>query len=102
MQVRVILFLILLAQLGDAATFMVGEQLHGIGLEANGVAVAAYQWGGLAGVLLLKAVAILVTLLVLVMAAGRFPRLLVWGGAAATALGLLGLTANIWSLVILG
>jgi hypothetical protein len=102
MQVRLILFLILLAQLGDAATFMVGEQLHGIGLESNGVAVAAYRWGGLAGVMLLKAGAIVVTLLVLVVAAGRFPRLLVWGGAAATAFGLLGVSANVWSLLILG
>jgi hypothetical protein len=47
MQVRLILFFLLLAQLGDAATFMVGEQLHGIGLESNGVAVAAILGAGL-------------------------------------------------------
>jgi hypothetical protein len=101
MEVRLILFFLLLAQLGDAATFMVGEQLHGIGLESNGLAVAAYQWGGLAGVLLLKAGAILVTLFVLTLAAGRFPRLVVWGGAAATAFGLLGFSFNVTALVIL-
>jgi hypothetical protein len=78
MVARVILLGLLLAQLGDAATFMVGEALHGIGLESNGFAVA-----------------------VLALIGPRYPRLLVWGGAAATGIGLLGLAANLTSLLLL-
>jgi hypothetical protein len=102
MQIRLILAFLLLAQLGDAATFMVGQRLHGIGLESNPWAVMAFQWGGLNGVLLMKAAAILVTLGVLVLTAHRFPRLLVWGAATATGMGLLGTVANVGSLLILG
>ncbi|HET6380553.1 MAG TPA: hypothetical protein VFH63_05900 [candidate division Zixibacteria bacterium] len=102
MPVRAILLFLLIAQLGDAATFMLGMNLHGIHLESNGVAVAAYQAGGVEAVLLLKGAAILAVLGVLVATAHRFPRLLVWGGAAATAMGLLGIAANVTSLMIIG
>lgn len=101
MQVRLILMGVLLAQLGDAATFTVGVALHGIRLESNGVAVAIYDAAGLQGLLLAKGAAILVTLALLTTTAGRFPRLLVWGSAAATSLGLLGVVANWWSLLLL-
>lgn len=102
MQIRLILAILLFAQLGDAATFVVGQRLHGIGLESNPYAVAAYHLGGVNGVLLLKGAAIFITLGVLVTTAHRFPRLLVWGSAAATGIGLLGMTANVASLMILG
>jgi len=52
-------------------------------------------------VLLLKGAAILVTLSVLVAGASRFPRLFVWGAAAATGLGLLGMTTNLIALGLL-
>jgi len=93
--------MLLLAQLADAATFVLGQSLHGIHLESNGIAVLAYQWAGLAGVLLLKGAALLAMLGVTVLAANRYPRLLVWGGAAATSMGLLGFAANVTSLIIL-
>ena len=44
---------------------------------------------------------ILVVLGILVLTARRFPRLLVWGAAAATAVGLLGVLTNIGSLLVL-
>lgn len=101
MVARVILAALLLAQLADATTFMIGQALHGIGLESNGIAVAAYRMAGLPGVLMLKGGAIVVTLAAVAMSARRFPRLLVWGGAAATSIGLLGFLANVTSLVLL-
>jgi hypothetical protein len=97
-----ILLVLLVAQLADATTFVVGVSLHGIHLESNGVAVAAYRAGGVEAVLLLKCAAILVVLGMLVTTAGRFPRLLLWGGAAATSMGLLGVAANVTSLMIIG
>ena len=101
MHARIMLGLLLAGQLADAATFMVGASLHGIGIEANGFAALAYRWHGLDGVLLLKGAAILLTLAVLVSTAARFPRLFVWGAATATGLGLLGLASNVTSLVLL-
>ena len=98
---RVILMAILLAQLADAASFAVGHALHGIGLEANGFALAVYWAAGVDGVLVLKGAMIVVILAVLVVTASRYRRLLVWGGAAATSLGLLGFLANVASLLIL-
>ena len=109
---RVILMAILLAQLADAASFAVGHALHGIGLEANGFALAVYGAAGVDGVLVLKGAMIVVILAVLVVTASRYRRLLVvtasryrrllvWGGAAATSLGLLGFLANVASLLIL-
>ncbi len=70
-------------------------------IEANGFASLAYRWHGLDGVLILKGGAILMTLAVLVAGAARFPRLFVWGAAAATGVGLLGLTTNVTSMVLL-
>jgi hypothetical protein len=100
MQVRLILLGLLLAQLGDVGTFFIGHELHGIALESNGFAVAAYRAAGIEGVLLLKGAAISVVLLALAASAARFPRVLVWGGAAATAFGLLGVLANVSSMML--
>ena len=99
--VRFILFGLVLAQLADAFTFTLGVTRFGIGLESNGVASALYGSAGLAGVLLAKAAVLVATIGLLVATAGRFPRLLVWGGAAATALGLLGFVTNTASMLIL-
>ena len=95
-----LLFLVIV-QLLDAITFSLGVNLHGIQLESNGFAVLAYRWGGVDGVLLLKLFVILAVLALLVLTARRFPRLLVWGAAAATAVGLLGVLSNIGSLLVL-
>ena len=98
---RVILFGIALAQLTDALTFTIGVSRFGIGLESNGIAALLYGSHGLSGVLIAKAVVLLLTLALLVATASRFPRLLVWGGAAATALGLLGFATNSLTIAIL-
>ena len=98
---RYILLALLVTQLADAATFTFGVARFGIGLESNGVAAMLYQATGLDGVLLAKAAVLLLTIALLVVAATRFPRLLVWGGAAATSLGLLGFAANTASILIL-
>ena len=101
MNARIMLGLLLVFQLADAATFVIGTGLHGIAIESNGFASLAYRWHGLDGVLMLKGAAILLTLAVLTAGAARFPRLFVWGAAAATGLGLLGLTTNVTSMVLL-
>ncbi|HET9878148.1 MAG TPA: hypothetical protein VFQ81_02430 [Candidatus Limnocylindria bacterium] len=98
---RYILLALLVTQLADAATFTFGVARFGIGLESNGVAAMLYHATGLDGVLLAKAAVLLLTIALLVVAATRFPRLLVWGGAAATSLGLLGFAANTASILIL-
>ena len=102
MELRVMLAALLVAQLADAATFTIGAALHGIALESNSFAALVYSWSGLGGVLLLKGGAILVTLALLVISAQRYPRLFVWGAAAATSIGLLGLLTNVASLLIIG
>ncbi|MGI8828872.1 MAG: hypothetical protein ACR2I5_03750, partial [Candidatus Limnocylindria bacterium] len=84
---RFILFGVVLAQLADAFTF--GVSRFGIGIESNGLAALLYRSAGLDGVLLLKAAVLLTAIGLLVLAATRFPRLLVWGGATATSLGML-------------
>ena len=99
--VRFILFALVLAQLADAFTFTLGVSRFGIGLESNGLATALYRSSGLGGVLAVKAMVLLVTLGVLVATAGRFGRLLVWGGAVATSVGLLGFVANTTSILLL-
>lgn len=96
-----ILFSLVLAQLGDAFTFTYGVTRFGIELESNGIATWLFQTAGLGGVLAAKAVVLLVTIAVIVLAATRFPRLLMWGGAAATSLGLLGFLTNTASILIL-
>jgi len=101
MHTRLILTALVLAQLADAVTFTVGQALHGIGIESNGIARSVYQAGGVDGVLLLKGAVIVLTLGILVFASRRLPRLFVWGAATATSLGLLGALLNTWSLVLL-
>ena len=98
---RYILLALVVTQLADAATFTLGVSRFGIGLESNGLAAMLYHATGLDGVLIAKAAVLLTTIGLMVVAAGRFPRLLVWGGAAATSLGLLGFAANTASILIL-
>ncbi len=99
---RFILFGVVLAQLADAFTFTLGVSRFGIGIESNGLAALLYRSAGLDGVLLVKAAVLLTAIGLLVLAATRFPRLLVWGGAAATSLGMLGFATNTASILILG
>ena len=98
---RIILFGLVLAQLADALSFTVGVSRFGIDLESNGFAAALYHSSGLDGVLLAKLAVIVTTIGLMVVAAHRFPRLLTWGGAAATSLGLLGFAANAASIALL-
>ncbi len=98
---RFILFGLVLAQLADAATFMVGVSQFGIGLESNGFASALYHAGGLDAVLLLKGAVLVATITILAYTAHRYQRLLVWGGAAATSFGLVGFAANTTSILLL-
>ena len=98
---RFILFGLVLAQLADATSFMVGVSRFGIGLEANGIASGIYNVAGIDAVLLLKGLVIVITTTLLAYTAPRFPRLLVWGGATATSLGLLGFAANTTSILLL-
>lgn len=99
--VRFILFGLVLAQLLDAFTFMFGVSRFGISLESNGFAAGVYHAGGLGAVLAVKGAVIVATIGMLAATAGRFPRLLVWGGAAATSMGLLGFAANTTSILLL-
>lgn len=98
---RIILWGLVLAQLTDALTFTIGVSRFGIELESNGLAAMLYRTAGLDGVLLVKGAVILATIALLVATATRFPRLLVWGGAAATSIGLLGFATNTASIIIL-
>ena len=98
---RFILFGVVLAQLADAFTFMLGVSQFGIELESNGIAVRVYHAGGLDAILLLKGAVIVVTTTLLTYTAPRYPRLLVWGGAMGTSMGLLGFAANTTSLMLL-
>ncbi len=98
---RVILFGVVLAQLTDALTFTIGVSRFGIGLESNGVATWLHGVGGLEAVLLAKGAVLLLTIALLASTAARYPRLLVWGGAAATSLGLLGFATNSATILIL-
>jgi hypothetical protein len=90
------------AQLADATSFVVAVTRFGITHEANGIAAALYHLGGLDAVLIAKGAVIVVAIMILVLAAHRFRRVLVMGGAAATSLGLLGFITNTWSMAILG
>lgn len=98
---RVILFGVALAQLTDALTFTIGVSRFGIGLESNAIAGWLHGIGGLEAVLLAKGGVLLMTIALLVTTAARYPRLLVWGGAAATSIGLLGFAANSASIILL-
>jgi hypothetical protein len=99
---RIILWGLVVAQLGDALTFTIGVSRFGIGLESNGIAAWLYGATGLNGVLLVKGAVLLATIGLLVATATRFPRLLVWGGASATSMGLLGFASNTASMAIVG
>ena len=98
---RIILFGVALAQLTDALTFTIGVSRFGIGLESNPMASWLHGLGGLDAVLLAKGGVLVGTIGLLVATASRFPRLLVWGGAAATSLGSLGFAANSASILLL-
>jgi hypothetical protein len=98
---RFILFASVLAQLADAFTFTIGVSRFGIALESNGIAAGIYHAGGLDAVLLAKGAVIVTTVMLLSLTAARFQRLLVWGGATATSLGILGVAANSASILIL-
>lgn len=95
------LLVLTVAQVADAISFVVGIGLHGIWLEANGLAVSLYRLGGLDAVLLAKGAVIVTTLLVLAYNGHRFPRLLTWGSATGTSVGMLGLATNLASLAII-
>jgi hypothetical protein len=98
---RIILFGLVLAQLADALTFTIGVSRFGIDLESNGFATYLYRSAGLDGVLLTKLAVLITTIGLMVVASIRFPRLLVWGGASATSLGLLGFATNATSIALL-
>ena len=98
---RIILWGLVLAQLIDALTFTIGVSRFGISLESNGIAAALFNSGGLTSVLVVKGGVIVATIAILVATAEDFPRLLVWGGAAATSIGLLGFATNTASILIL-
>ena len=98
---QIILFGTVLAQLADALTFTIGVSRFGIHVESNGIAAAIFRSSGLDGILTAKAYVIVFTIGLMVLAAKRFPRLLVWGGAVATSIGFLGFFANTASIVIL-
>src|SRR5688572_20054253 len=99
---HVILVGMVVSQLADTVSFVFAVTRYGIAHEANAVAAILYQRGGIDAVLLAKGAVILVCISILVMAADRFRKVLVMGGAAATSLGLLGFVTNTWSMVILG
>jgi len=98
---RFILFGLVVAQLADAFTFTYGVARFGIHLESNGIAAGLFHLGGLDAVLLAKGAVIVATTTLLAFTADRFPRLLVWGGATATSMGLLGFAANTASISLL-
>ena len=100
--IRLILLAVVVTQLADAATFTFGVSRYGIELESNGIAAWLYGSGGLQAVLLAKGVVLLATIAMLAATATRFPRLLVWGGAAATSFGLLGFGSNTAVILLLG
>lgn len=87
--------------LADALTFTIGVSRFGIGLESNGIAAQLFRAGGLDAVLIVKGAVLVAILALLVATATRFPRLLVWGGAAATSLGFLGFAVNAISIALL-
>ena len=99
MKVRLVLAGLLIAQLADAVSFAIGIARVGIAAEANGWMRLLYDAGGLPAVMALKGGAILLTLGILTLAAWRYPRLVILGGATATSLGLLGAFSNTLAIV---
>jgi hypothetical protein len=98
---RFILFGLVIAQLADAFTFTYGVSRFGIHLESNGIAAGLFHLGGLDAVLLAKGAVIVVTTTLLAYTAHRYARLLIWGGATATTMGMLGFAANSASIALL-
>jgi hypothetical protein len=98
---RFILFGLVAAQLADAMSFTFGVSRFGIGMESNGFAAGLYRIGGLNSILALKGAVIVATIALLVTLGGRFPRLLVWGGATATSFGVIGFLSNATSMLVL-
>jgi hypothetical protein len=94
MKIRLVLAGLLAAQLADAVSFAIGITRLGIGAEANGWMRFLYDAGGLPAVMALKGGAILLSLAIVILAAWRYPRLVVLAGATATSLGLLGAFSN--------
>ena len=101
MRARVLLAILLFAQLADAATFSVMIPVLGIGVESNGLAAMLYHWQGMGGVLALKAAAIVVTIGLLVVAWPRAPRIFYIGGATGTTVGAFGAFTNVVALLLL-
>ena len=101
MRARVLLAILLVAQLADAATFSVAIPTLGIGVESNGLAAMLYHWQGMGGVLALKAGAIVLTIGLLVLAWPRAPRVFYIGGATGTTVGAFGAFTNVLALLIL-
>ena len=99
-QSRMMLALLVVAQLADACTFAVWVSANGVLGEANPFAVVAYQQLGIEGLLILKGLAILAVLALLVASAGRFRRVFHMGSATATSLGLLGVVTNVTALLM--
>jgi hypothetical protein len=97
---HLILLWMVVAQLADAATFAIAVGRVGIQNEANAFAATLYAFGGIDAVLIVKGVAIIAAIAILVVAASRYRRVLVLGGAAATSLGILGFVTNTWALAL--
>lgn len=100
MRARVLLAILLFAQLADAATFSVAIPILGIGVESNGLAAMLYHWQGMGGVLALKGAAIVLTIGLLVVASTRAPRIFYLGGATGTTVGLFGAVTNVWAVLL--
>jgi len=101
MPARVLLAILLFAQLADAATFSVLIPVLGIGVESNGLAAMLYHWQGMGGVLALKGAAIVLTIGLLVVVWPRAPRIFYIGGATGTTVGAFGAFTTVLALLIL-
>ncbi|MEP7082843.1 MAG: hypothetical protein ABI841_07710 [Chloroflexota bacterium] len=101
MRARVLLAILLVAQLLDAATFSVVIPVLGIGVESNGIAAMFYHWQGMGGVLALKGAAIVATIGLLIVAWPRAPRIFYIGGATGTTVGAFGAFTNVVALLLL-
>lgn len=101
MRVRVLLAILLFAQLADAATFSVAIPILGISVESNGLAALVYHWQGMGGVLAMKGAAIVLTLGLLIVVWPRAPRIFYIGGATGTTVGAFGAVTNVAALLIL-
>ncbi len=99
--IRPLLLAVLAAQVADAVSFAVGVSRLGIGVEANPLMRAAYEVGGTAGVLGIKAGAIALMLAMLVVAGRHYPRLAALGGAFAIGVGALGASMNTLVMLLL-